>query len=153
MGVQSADAPPQISPLEYIIGRSVNQWRVYSSKTLTLEVIMASTDRFAVGYTGPTGISGWLALLIFWFALQVIVYSLALIALRHTVGIIFFESLFFAGFAAVTGYLLFIKNEKGVLLAKLYLIARFSALVIEILIAGKTPVLRGVYGICMLIAW
>jgi energy-converting hydrogenase Eha subunit C len=117
---------------------------------------MAIADRFAVGYTGPNDISGWLALLIFWFALQVIVYSLALIGLRHNIGIVFGESSMFAGFAAVTGYLLLVRNKKGVLLAKFYLLAylilHLVALVQSVSVA-KTGVLRQSLAICTIILW
>lgn len=116
---------------------------------------MASADRFAVGYTGPTDISGWLAVLILWFVLQVIPYSIASFGFIHfhRFGGAFFESLVFAGFAAVTGYLLFIKNKKGVLLAKLYLIVRLCVLVVEITSLGKAAVLRNGLAVCMLILW
>ena len=110
---------------------------------------MASADEFAVGYTGPNEISGWVAVLVLWFALQVIIYAMASVASRHARGIIFFEAMFFAAFAAITTYLLLTKNERGVLLAKAYLAARLCTLVIEIVRVGNTGLLRAGYGICV----
>ncbi len=113
----------------------------------------SGADRFAVGYSGPNDISGWVAVLILWFALQVFVCSLASLASRHTFGLVFFESSFFAMFAGIAGYLLFTKNEKGVSLAKVYLIARLVGVVIEAATVGKTAVPKEAWAICMLVLW
>lgn len=111
-----------------------------SLAVVPLETMIEAENR-ALTDVSLTGTCNCLSLLILWLRVAFVLCLLSAINARHSFPIVALN-LAFAGLTASACYFLEIKNSRGVLLAKLYLVTRVIAALVEFAYLGQTDALR-----------
>jgi uncharacterized membrane protein len=125
------------------------------SQCTLVEVPLETTndaENCSVPSVSRTSVSGWLSLLILWLRVAVVLCLLSAIITRNSYPIAALN-LAFAGLAASAAHFLAIKNGKGVLLAKLYLVTRVIPVLFEFAHLSEADVLRTSIGCGISLLW